>query len=152
MEQTPSHSGWTSLRVAVREGYSNIVWLILDRGADLNHSNCDGWTSLRVVVFVRHEYIFRLLLERGTDAGRPDNRGMLQRDGHDSIVRLLLNYVVDANAEDGTHRTLLFIASQFNRIAVVTTHLEQGVNVDASMSRWTTLHVSSQEGNLYGSY
>ena len=67
-----------------QEGRKDVVRLLLDHDANTNHPDNHEWTALHVVSLGGH----------GADAGRPDIRGMLQRDGHDSIVRLLLNYVV----------------------------------------------------------
>ena len=48
---------------------------------------------------------------------------MLQ-ESFDHIVQLLLNHVVDANAEDRNRNSLLFLASWLDRIMVAATLLK----------------------------
>ena len=59
---------------AAWNGCLDVVGLLLDRGAQINHSGNGGWTALTFAAsrgYKDNENVIRLLLERGAD---PQNR------------------------------------------------------------------------------
>ncbi len=58
-------NGWTLLHRAAFAGYSQIVDLLVARGADLNAKNNNGWTPLDCAAFKGHKAVVDLLVERG---------------------------------------------------------------------------------------
>ena len=82
--------------------------------ADPNPPGGDGLTSE-----MSPDHI-KLLLDRGDDPNHLDSHAsshgltpvhLMLRESYDHIVRLSLNHVVDANAEDGNRNSPLLLAS-----------------------------------------
>ena len=104
----PDSNSWTVLPAASREGYKDVVGLLLDRGADANNSDGDGWTVLHTASQEGHVDIVRSLLDHGADANRSDSEGWIplhtaSQEGHYTVVRMLLDHgaVADHPARDG---------------------------------------------------
>jgi hypothetical protein len=68
--------GETPLMRAAARGYTEVVRVLLDAGADLNAQRADGFTPLILAVFFGHEEVVRLLVERGADPSARTRLGM----------------------------------------------------------------------------
>ena len=86
---------------------ADAVDILLERGADLNHTNGRGWTPLHVAVIRNDARHVNMLLDRGTDARTADKRGVtpLHRARSRSVAKLLLDHGADPNARDVSGRT-----------------------------------------------
>ena len=94
--------GRSALGVAARWGYSDIVSLLLDRGADANAPDDVYGSALGAATWIGHEGIVSMLLDRGADVNSSDgdNRPALSeaaRRGHMEIVSILLDQGADVN-------------------------------------------------------
>lgn len=66
--------GWTPLTLAVRDGYEEIIRLLIAAGADVNAGD-KKYTPLTLAVKKRHKEIIKLLIVAGADVNKEDYRG-----------------------------------------------------------------------------
>jgi ankyrin repeat protein len=75
-------------------GHTEIVQLLLEKGADVNAKDDDGRTALMLAAEKGHTEIVQLLLERGANVNtKIDEKRILlwaAENGHTEIVQLLL--------------------------------------------------------------
>ena len=73
-------SGSTPLTIAASRGLDVDVWMLLDRGADVNSQNSTGGTALHLATFFGNTKTVRILLARGADPEVTNNRGQTPLD------------------------------------------------------------------------
>jgi hypothetical protein len=73
-------SGSTPLTIAASRGLHVDVWMLLDRGADVNSQNSTGGTALHLATFFGNTKTVRILLARGADPEVTNNRGQTPLD------------------------------------------------------------------------
>jgi len=74
------HDGYTPLHWAASAGQSDVVLLLLTKGADVNNRSKEGWTPLLLAVKNKHFKATRLLVEHGALIESKD------RDGRDAMA------------------------------------------------------------------
>ena len=65
----------TPLHRAAREGYKEIVELLIAKGADVNANEDCGWTPLHLAASRSHEEIVELLIAKGADVNAKEKFG-----------------------------------------------------------------------------
>ncbi|OAA74836.1 nb-arc and ankyrin domain containing protein [Akanthomyces lecanii RCEF 1005] len=132
--------GYTSLLQAARDGYWDVVELLLSaHDIDINARDSGGRTALLCAVSRGHMAIVRLLLERdGIDINAQDDYGQTALihpvyPENVAIVRLLLERDgIDINAQDDFGQTALASAVSLLKMAVVRLILEMDdININA---------------------
>jgi ankyrin repeat protein len=98
------YSGRTAMQLAVREGYIDIVNILIDAGADINiKDELRGETALHIAVFNGYFKIMHLLLLRGADVDiQATGSGLTSlmhacQYGNNDMVELLLDFGADVN-------------------------------------------------------
>lgn len=86
--------GYTPLLIAATKGYTTIVRLLLEYGANPNMKTFDGITALHNAVYEKQIDIVKLLLEYGADPSIKDGIGrtpidLVGRNGHPQLYQLL---------------------------------------------------------------
>ena len=115
--------GWTALILASAHGHTDIVKLLLDKGALIDMTGTDGWTALIAASQTGHVDVASLLLDKGAI------------------------YIVDIRNIHG--QTALTSASHGGHIDVIQLLLSKGTQVDAAeYDEWTALMIASENGNL----
>ena len=74
-------SGSTVLSIASLMGHTEVVGLLLERGADVNAKSRDGGTALHAAAFLGRAETVKLLLEKGANATLRNNMGSTAIDG-----------------------------------------------------------------------
>ena len=104
------------LRLAARGGHTQLVKLLIGKGADVNARNRDGNTSLHWAAEKGHIEVVKLLLEKGANVNVQDIHGRTPlywaaQYGYTEIVKLLLEKEADVNAKDNDGKTPLHSAA-----------------------------------------
>jgi ankyrin repeat protein/outer membrane protein W len=116
--------------VAAKQGYIDIVRILIDRGAKLDLIDSTDYTPLRIAAINRHNDIVILLLEKGADPNIVRSREMSDLPIGDNIevARLLLNKGFNVNSRDGNERTSLMICENSEVVRLL---LSRGADIDA---------------------
>jgi ankyrin repeat protein len=109
--------GGTPLVVAAGEGQCEVLGLLLDRGANLEHQNYLGETPLFFAIRSRSLETVRLLLERGVDLGHctkdggtPLHSAAAAQGAHWEAMQLLLDRGANVDQQDTRGKTPLDLA------------------------------------------
>ncbi|KAJ7049829.1 ankyrin repeat-containing domain protein [Mycena amicta] len=181
VENSPPWMFWASLMLeysdapagspiywAARFGYSDIMQLLCQQGADIGADHGFLGNTLQAASFRGHLEVTRMLLEYGADVNKQvvsysmshsrDSNALLRprgehlsinigdysnalqaasAGGHLDVVRLLLEYGADVNAQGRLNRNALQAASEGGHLNIVRLLLEHGADVNA-------------QGGLYG--
>ena len=127
-----TENGGTALYQAARNGYSDIVAYLLNKGADPNITNNSNVTPLFIAVSNGHEEVVKLLVEKGADPNIIDSYGdsshlaAAQRD-HWEIVKLLIAKGANIHQQTKQKENLLHIAAKNDKKEVIKYLLEIGV-------------------------
>jgi ankyrin repeat protein len=112
---------WTALHQCVRLSNTEMMKILLDRGANVEIKDADGETPVFVASSSRDPELVRLLLQAGANPNVKAKDGwsalmMASRDGHHQVVKDLLEAGADVfGASDMFGRNVLDIASLSNQ-------------------------------------
>ena len=147
------NDGETPLLCAVprQGGGPQVLWLITEKGADVNFPDGEGRTSL---FFAFEADVFNILLDCGADPTRRDKKGrtpLIQFvdgdwcDFHEGIARLLQDPRVQAtvNVQNRDEDTALHFACRWDaddpeEFAVIRLLLQAGDDLTIENARWQT--------------
>ncbi|EDU43191.1 ankyrin repeat domain containing protein [Pyrenophora tritici-repentis Pt-1C-BFP] len=125
-----------ALQAASERGHTEIVKLLLDKGADVNAQGGLHGNALQAASERGHAEVVKLLLDNGADVNAQggDYGNALQaasERGHKEVVELLLDNGADVNAQGGDYRNALQAASEGGHTEVVELLLDKGADVNA---------------------
>ena len=137
------------------KGYTEIVKLLLDHGADVNMTS-NGDTALMFASTNDHTEIVRILLDHGADINVQDKYGQTalmqasgEECGHTEIVKLLLDHGADINVQDEYGQTALMNAIEFEYTEIVKLLLEHGADPNLQNKYGsTTLEWASEDTEI----
>jgi ankyrin repeat protein len=136
-------NGCTALIRASWDGETEIVAMLLEKGADVNAKDAKGSTALMKASLNGHTEIVRMLMEKGADVNAKDNnrstalmKAILHR--HTEIVRMLLENGADVNVKNGYGSTALVLASWDGETEIMRMLLENGADVNAKDANGST--------------
>ena len=131
----PDHKGWTPVMHAAYRGYAQVVELLAEAGADLDHAEAaKGFTALRLAIRQKHKATVAMLLARRASAHA------VSADGHSPLtaaamsgaavsVRLLIANGADPSLELKVG-TPLMIAARYGHKSAVSVLVQAGVDVN----------------------
>lgn len=132
--------GDTPLLVAAKYGRSNIVQMLLARGANPNELDHQGLSALHAAALSGNETIIEALANRSADMNIRDNTGRTPlmyavQKGNMAVVRSLLKHKALPNTPMQDGKTALHIAASAGNIDIIEQLLAYGADVDAADSR-----------------
>ncbi len=145
------HDGVSALMLASGRGHSEIVKLLLARGAGVNSGT--GHTALMLAANQGYTEIVKMLLNAGAEVNARDEDGQTALlatalTGHAGIIKLLLNAGADVNAITQGGHTALIWASLKGHTETVKTLLNAGAEVNAkTVNGSTALMLASEQGH-----
>lgn len=145
---------WTPLMGAASRGRTDLVKMLLDRGADVNMFTIDQDTALMWACQEGHIEVVKMLLDAGADIHvRECIFGdtaitKASSEGHTEIVSMLLDKGDDANAKDDDDNTALMRASDGGYTETVSLLLKNEADVnEITKDGRTALMRASSEGH-----
>lgn len=135
----------TPLTGAARKGHTEVVRLLLDKGAEVNKGrDHDGWTALRGAAQRGHKDIVELLLDNGANVDERDETLWTALmgaawEGRLEIAKLLLDRGAGVNARNKGDGSPLMMAVTKGHTHVVQLLLEKGADPNARIKEGLTV-------------
>ena len=126
---------WSPLLMASVEGHTEIVKVLLERGAQVDLQDNGGWTALMWASYSGCTEIVNVLVERGAQVDLQNNVGLTaliwaSGRGHTEIVRVLLERSAQVDLQNNDGWTALMWASCRGHTEIVNVLLQRGAQVD----------------------
>lgn len=150
--QSGDDNGITPLEIAAREGFDELVTLLVDAGATLDCVDSAGFTPLAHAVYHGHLISVKILIGQGVTIDKKTSWGtplcIACEEGYPDIVRLLLAHgaAVDGTTEVGL--SPLINAAEFGHEDIANLLIDAGANLEFKDAKGRTpLASAAYEGN-----
>ncbi|WP_341815515.1 ankyrin repeat domain-containing protein [Wolbachia endosymbiont (group B) of Idaea biselata] len=143
---------FTLLMIAAENGHTNIVEILLKKGADVNKKDSYGPTALHLAAKNGHTNIVEILVEKGADVNVRDHHAntvlyLATNNGHEGIVEILLEKGANVNGKSSFGVVPLHLAAKNGNENVVNALITEGANVnEKNMNGLTALHLAASSG------
>lgn len=146
--------GMTVLHACCKHGFSEVVTVLLGKGAEVDVEDAQGRTPLHLTALYGHAKTMNLLLEKKADIHLLDHDGCSALHhaasyGHTGCCSILLKAGSDPDLTDFKGKTALRIASQYAHFAAARVLVEGGANVDLADAKGVSpLRTTVQYGHF----
>jgi len=135
--------GNTPLILAAKHGDLEITMTLVSKGADLKAKNKDGDDAL--LALTNYTMVSSPSVTKGSAVSEPIG---ITTQGHMLTAEYLIQQGVNVNAKNNDGNTVLILAVQLNKKALVGLYLNNGAYVNASNKQgYTALIVAAMKGN-----
>ena len=126
--------GCTSLHLASSRNHLNVVRCLVDRGAEIEFTNCHGTTALHCACRTNSVDVVKFLLDKGADINLRNMGGytplfVASKFNNMDTVIVLLEQGADPNIKTIIHVSPLTEASRRGNLEIVKLLLEEGTNI-----------------------
>jgi hypothetical protein len=145
---------WTKLHSAASLGKTELIALLLDKGADINARAKDGSSPLHLAVKRSHPAAVKLLFARGANPSAKDQEGnspvhIAAELFVPDMIKVLTDLGAMVNARNNENWTPLHLAANRGKREVVECLLSVGADINAvAANGWTPLKVAANCGHL----
>jgi ankyrin repeat protein len=143
-----AEDGWTALLAAARYGRLAVVRILLDHGADISSKHEGGEATLAITAEGNQKEVIEPLLQR-RDEDKSQKAFALflaARNGHEEVVKCLLNRGAPTSAKTEEGATALHIAAGKGYVGIVELLLNGGLASSATKIGITPLRLAVAEG------
>ena len=146
-----SIEGATALWCAAGAGHFNIVKLLVEYGANVNHPTITNSTPLRAACFDGRLDIVKYLIEHNADftiANKYKNTCLMIScyKGHTDVVRYLLEKGADPDCQAHCGATALHFSAECGHFDIVKCLIESGATVSKNSNNMTPLIIAAECG------
>jgi serine/threonine-protein phosphatase 6 regulatory ankyrin repeat subunit B len=126
--------GWTALIMAIMKGHIEIVKLLLNRGADINHRSCSLPPLVHAIAKEANLEIMKLLLDHGANplfvSGKEQKNALhwAASEGALGAIEILLDRGMDIEAKSRRGCTPLILAADVGQARAAELLLKRGAN------------------------
>lgn len=116
--------GNSALHIAAKEGFPDIVKLLIAAGANVSIQNHKLSTPVHFVCYTNHDIkILKMLLDAKSSPSIPDEKGMTPllvccTSGRNDMITLLMEYGADPTVRDLSHRSAHDIALYHQHVEI----------------------------------
>lgn len=130
------HAGCTFLSMAIDSGYTNIIKILIDAGADINAKTDVGFTILKQASMSGNVPAVAILLKAGVDIDAGITEGYTALSGaiemgQTEVAKLLISAGANINTKTNGDFTVLMLASLRGRLGIVQKLIAAGADVNA---------------------
>ncbi|WP_353279656.1 ankyrin repeat domain-containing protein [Wolbachia endosymbiont (group B) of Xanthorhoe designata] len=127
---------FTLLMIAAENGHTNIVEILVEKGADVNVRDHHANTVLYLATNNGHEGIVEILLEKGANVNGKSSFGVVPlhlaaKNGNENVVNALIIEGANVNEKNMNGLTALHLAASSGCESVVKVLLQAEANVNA---------------------
>ena len=146
--------GFTSLRMAAKKGYLDIVKYLIEADADVNLQDKKGDLALIMAANQGHIDTVRYLIEANASVNMQNEEGatallLAAQNGHMDIVKCLIQLNSNVNMQSKDGYTALIVAAQKGNMDIVRYLIEANAKVDMQTENGlTALQRACQYGHL----
>ena len=144
-----NENGLTALIVAAHQGHTACIYVLLDRGANIESKDNLGFTALLVAAYRGHNECIGGLLDRGADIESKTDLGktallVATQQGHTECIGVLLDRGADIKSKECDGGTALDAAAQKGYTACIDLLLDRGADIGSKDSQGlTALHFAA---------
>ncbi|XP_071146102.1 uncharacterized protein [Mytilus edulis] len=141
------------LGVAAQKGWTEIVKLLLNKGADFNKSSNDGLSPVMCAVIHKRTEIVRMLLQVGADYDKCTKDGWSPlmcacKDGHKEIVGMLLDIGADYTKCNNDGWSAVTCACSYGHTKIVRMLLDKGADYNkCNNDGWSPVMCACTKGH-----
>ena len=146
--------GLTPLMIAVLNGRSRVVGILLDKGANVSIASAEGVTALRISVEKGYLNLTRMLIDAGADPEAATSQGFTPLHtaavrGYSEAANVLIEAGANPDSRELDGATPLYMAAQHGRSKVVSVLIVAGANPNSRFVDGSTpLYVAAQNGHI----
>ncbi|XP_064402664.1 uncharacterized protein LOC135348400 isoform X9 [Halichondria panicea] len=147
------NDGWSALNVASQNRHSDVVKVLIEKGAQVNIQLNDGRSALMIASQYGHSDVVKILIEKGAQVNIQLNDGrsalmIASQNGHSDVVKILIEKGAQVNMQKNDGWSALMIASENGHSDVIKILIEKGAQVNMQNNDgWSALMIASQNGH-----
>ncbi|KAF4523418.1 hypothetical protein B566_EDAN007890, partial [Ephemera danica] len=144
----------TPLHVAAKWGKTNMVSLLIEKGANIEAKTRDGLTPLHCAARSGHEQVVDMLLERGAPISSKTKNGlaplhMASQGDHVDAARILLYHKAPVDEVTVDYLTALHVAAHCGHVRVAKLLLDRKADPNArALNGFTPLHIACKKNRI----
>ncbi|MGM0380180.1 MAG: ankyrin repeat domain-containing protein [Bacillota bacterium] len=145
-----NRQGESLLMESIREGFKDLIDILLSKKIDINHLNQKGENALFYAILFEEYELMNKLIDKGIDYTHANNRGetplwLASRKSDYRFAERLINLGVDIEKEDRNFEmTPLMVASKYGKFKIVDLLLDANANINKKSPEGTAVDLANK--------